>query len=440
MTRSAVALLPANKTAAASPAQVQPTRDLPAATPHPTSPAQPTSLAQPWHVEPLPAGIPAHASSVLVIDLDAIRTNYRALRMIAGNAECAGVVKADAYGLGLDAVTRALLTEGCRVFFVANIDEAWRARQLAPDATIYVLNGLFPDAAAAFADLQAQPVLGSVAEVEDWAGFCAQGGQRLPAAVHIDTGMNRLGLSPRDVHDLMQRRIFEGFELSLLMSHLANADSPGAAANAIQRQRFDSIRPLFANVPASLANSAATLLGPAFHYDLVRPGIAVYGGRALQGMQNPMKPVVRLLARIVQIRDVAVGDTVGYGQTFKAARPSRIAIVAAGYADGLPRGVTNGSIAMVPGTPLALAESIRSGVGSLAHIQGYPVPVVGRVSMDLTALDVTDVPPNVVLRGDFAEMIGRDTPVDDVAALAETIGYEVLTRLSRRSHRVYVGG
>jgi alanine racemase len=401
--------------------------------------AQPVSI-QALHVAPLPEGIPAHASSVLTIDLDAIRTNYRALRMIAGQAQCAGVIKADAYGLGLEPVLRALLLEQCRVFFVANVDEAWRTRQLAPEAVIYVLNGLFPGAASAFIDLKAQPVLGSVPEIEEWAAVCAQTGQRWPAAVHVDTGMNRLGITPREAHALQQRRGFDAIDVSLLMSHLSSADSPGSKTNAAQRHVFDQVRGLFPKVPASLANSAATLLGPAFHYDVVRPGIAVYGGRALQAVANPMKSVVRLLARIIQIREAAAGETIGYGQTFKVKRPSRIAIIAAGYADGLPRAVTNGSVMMSPGISPKVAEQARPGVGSIAHVQGFPAPIVGRVSMDLIALDVTDLPPDAVTRGAFAELIGRYTPVDDVAAYAETIGYEVLTRLSRRAHRVYLGG
>jgi alanine racemase len=395
--------------------------------------------AAPQHVDPIPDGIPAHACAAVVVDLSAVRTNYRALRMIAGRSECAGVVKADAYGLGLEPVVRALLAEGCRVFFVANIDEAWRARQLAPQATIYVLNGLFPGTVPVFTELMAQPVLGSVPEIEEWAAACTQAGQRWPAAVHVDTGMNRLGLTMREMQDLLRRQVFGSFDVSLVISHLVNADSPGSAMNARQRQRFDAARATFPNVPASLANSAGTMLGPPFHYDMVRPGIAIYGGRAMKTVQNPMKPAVRLLARIVQVREIAAGETVGYGQTFKAPRPSRIAVVAAGYADGLPRGVTNGSVTMGPGVPLSLAESVRPGVGSMAYIQGYPVPIVGRVSMDLIAIDVTEMPANKLVRGDFAELIGRNTPADDIAACAETIGYEVLTRLSRRAHRVYLG-
>ena len=391
------------------------------------------------HFLPIPKGIPAHASCAVVIDLEAIGTNFRALRMLAGRSECAGVVKADAYGLGLEPVLRVLLAEGCRVFFVANIDEAWRVRQQAPKAIIYVLNGVYSGTAPAFAELKARPVLGSAAEIDEWAAACRQAGQRWPAAVHVDTGMNRLGLTVRDLQAAQSRQAFASFDVSLVMSHLANADSPGSAMNARQRQQFDSVRAAFPNVPASLANSAGTMLGPAFHYDMVRPGIALYGGRAMKSVQNPMKPVVRLLARIIQVREIAAGESVGYGQTFQASRPSRIAIVAAGYADGLPRGMTNGSVTMALGVPLSLAESVRPGVGSMAHIQGYPVPIVGRVSMDLIAVDTTDMPASKLVRGDFAEIMGSATTVDDIAALSETIGYEVLTRLSRRAHRVYLG-
>ena len=399
-----------------------------------------TTTPLPPHVEPPPDGIPAHASAVLAIDLDAIRTNYRALRVIAGKAECAGIVKADAYGLGLEPVLRALLVEGCRVLFVANIDEAWRARQIASDAMIYVLNGLYPGTAPAFADLHAQPVLGSVAEVREWAAFARSAGRRLPAAVHVDTGMNRLGLSVREAHDLAQTQAFDAFEVSLVMSHLASADCPGSAKNAAQRQAFDAICQMLPQAPASLANSAGTLLGPSFHYDMVRPGIAVYGGAALLGMPNPMKPVVRLLARIVQVRDIAAGETVGYGQTFKARRPSRVAILAAGYADGLARGMTNGSVTIRPGISPKIAENTMAGIGPSVLVAGYPAPIVGRISMDLMAIDVTDLPPGIAERGQFAEILGFQTRIDDLAIYAETIGYELLTRLSRRCHRVYLGG
>lgn len=389
---------------------------------------QPQSASSgPLHTDPVPEGVPPHASSVLVVDLDAIRTNYRALRIIAGKAECAGVVKADGYGLGLERVVRALLTEGCRTFFVANIDEAWRTRQQAPEATIYVLNGLYPGSAPAFADLKCQPVLNSVAEAAEWAAFC--GDARRPAALHVDTGMNRLGFTLRDLQALRDRGLLERLDVSLVVSHLASGDSPGSIFNTQQRQAFEAARQLLPGVPASLANSAGTLLGPAYHLDIVRPGIAVYGGSALQGIPNPMKGVVRLLARILQVREVSAGETIGYGQSFTARHAMRLAVVAAGYADGFPRAVTGQSD---PRTPAHM--------GPRAFIDGYAAPVVGRVSMDLIALDATNVPPVHVVRGHFAEMIGAHTRIDDIATAAGTIGYEILTRLGRRSHRVYLGG
>ena len=395
-------------------------------------------IAEP-RADPALAQVPPHASSVLAVDLDALRLNYRALKTISGRAECAAVLKADAYGLGLEAVMRALLGEGARVFFVATIDEAWRARQVSADALVFVLNGLYPGAAPAFVDLAAIPVLGSRPEVEEWATFCAANGQRWPAALHVDTGMNRLGLPPAEAHALASTGALAAFDIALLMSHLACADQPGSPMNAQQRQVFEQVRAVLPPAMASLANSAGTLIGPAYHYDLVRPGIALYGGAALAGVANPMKPVVRLLGRILQVRDIAPGQSVGYGRTFVAERPCRIATVACGYADGFPRAATQGTVAIAPGMAPALALEAKPGIGPRVGVAGFGVPIVGRVSMDLLALDVTDVPPQAVQRGAFAELIGPQAPLDLLAAASDTIAYEVLVRLGRRCHRVYVG-
>ena len=394
-------------------------------TPAPNATSLPPSRqGSPYSV---PASVPPHAPAVLAIDLDALRTNYRALNSIAGQARCAGVIKADGYGLGLEPVMKALLSEGCRTFFVATLDEAWRARQVAPapaTAEIYVLGGLFPGSAPGFADLRARPVLNSLAELREWSQFCATNFTRLPAAMHIDTGMSRLGLPAAEVDALSaEAALFHSFELTLIMSHLACADEPGHVKNVGQRQQFEAMRQRLPAAPASLANSAAMLLGPAYHYDLTRPGIALYGGAALSRVPNPMKPVVRLLARILQVRDLVPGDTVGYGAAFETRRAARIATLALGYADGYSRHLSGTT--QQPG-PIAL-------------IGGYPAPIVGRISMDLITLDVTDVPAELVQRGTFAELIGSYVKIDDIAERSGTIGYEVLTRLGRRAWRVYLG-
>ena len=366
--------------------------------------------------------VPVDARAVLSIDLAAIRANWATLNRVSGRAECAGVIKADAYGLGLDEIAKALRDEGCRTFFAATLFEARRVRMVQPGATVYVLDGLMPGTEPIFSGFDLRPVLSSLLEVEDWARYCRETGRRGPAALHIDTGMSRLGLTAADVERLAgMPDLLAGFELKLVMSHLACADEPDNPKNEAQRQLFEQLRGRLPAVPASLANSGGVFLGPPYHYDLVRPGIALYGGRALEGRPNPMQPVVRLQAKILQVRACAPGETVGYGATFRTDRPSRIATVAVGYADGFLRALSGPG-----GKP-----------GPVGYIGPYSVPVVGRVSMDLVTLDVTDVPDHLAHRGAWIEVIGSRTTVDDLTDMAGTIGYELLARLGRRVHRVY---
>jgi alanine racemase len=367
--------------------------------------------------------IPPDARAVLSINLAALRTNWRTLNEASGNAECAGVIKADAYGLGLEQIAGALRDEGCKTFFGATLTEATRVRSDQPAVTVYVLDGLLPGAAAHYAGFDLRPCLSSLAEVREWAAFCDATGRRLRAALHVDTGMNRLGLPAAEVDELVSDpTIFEHFDLALVMSHLACADEPENPMNERQRKCFDELRAKLPPAPASLANSGGVFLGPAYHYDLVRPGIALYGGRALQDRPNPMQWVVRLQARILQVREVGEGEPVGYGATFTTQRPSRLATLACGYADGFLRALSGPT-----GKP-----------GPVGFIGEHPVPVVGRVSMDLITVDVTDVPPELARRGAWVEVLGARTTVDDLTDRAGTIGYELLTRLGRRVHRVYL--
>ncbi|HRD75918.1 MAG TPA: alanine racemase [Hyphomicrobiaceae bacterium] len=371
------------------------------------------------------AAIPLEARAVLTIGLKALRANWAELNRVSGRAECAGVIKADAYGLGLEEISRALTREGCRTFFTATIDEARRVRAVQPGAAIYVLDGLLPGAAPYYAGFDLRPCLSSLGEVREWAAFCRATGRRLRAAVHIDTGMNRLGLPEAEAHELAgDSTLFADFELALVMSHLACADEPANPMNACQKQTFDRLRALLPAAPASLANSGGTFLAPDYHYDLVRPGIALYGGRALEGRANPMQWVVRLAARILQVRDAPAGETVGYGASYRLERPSRIATLACGYADGFLR---------------ALSASTGQH-GPVGFIGARAVPVIGRVSMDLITVDVTDVPPGEAIRGAWIEVLGPRTTIDDLTDRAGTIGYELLTRLGRRVHRIYDDG
>ncbi len=353
------------------------------------------------------------AGAVLEIDLDALAANYEILKQRAAPAECAAVVKADAYGLGADRVGPVLAAAGCETFFVAHLSEAIALRRaLGDQASIYVLNGVLPGTETEFTAHDVRPVLNTLAQLDLWSG---------PAALHIDTGMNRLGLSPEDATALAAApRRLDAIDLRFIISHLACADEADHAMNPEQQQLFNRLRGAFAPHAASLANSSGIFLGSGYHYDLVRPGVALYGVNPTPGAVNPMRAVVRLKGRIIQVREIDTPQSVGYGATHRATGRRRIATVPVGYADGYLRSLSG------------------QGVGCLA---GVSVPIVGRVSMDLITLDVTDAPLDAAQTGMEVDLIGGggDT-VDDVAARAGTIGYEILTSLGQRYHRRYLGG
>ncbi len=360
-------------------------------------------------------------AGLLTIDLGALAANWRTLADLAAPADCAAVVKADAYGLGIAHAAPALWAAGARVFFVAVFEEGRMLRAILPGATIYVLGGLLPGLGPDFTAHDLRPVLGSLPEIAEWAAFCAARGVDLPAALHVDTGMNRLGVSVDTALALAADRAALGFTPALVMTHLACADAPDHPLTALQKSRFAQVAAAFPGVTASLANSAGTLTDASFHHDLVRPGIAMYGGTPIAG-GAPLRPVVRLEVPIIQVREAGAGESVGYGAAQCLTRPSRIAILSLGYADGFLRafGASDGS------------------PGADAIVCGRRCPLVGRVSMDLTAVDVTDVPD--AARGHMAVLLGDGIGVDELAAHGGTIGYEVLTSLGRRYRRVYVGG
>jgi alanine racemase len=361
----------------------------------------------------------------LTIDLAALKANWLALARRADPAEAAAVVKADAYGLGIERVVPALSAAGCKTFFVAILSEARRVRAVAPDATVYVLEGLAFGAAPVFRDFSLRPVLGSLDEIGHWAAYCREISQPLPAAVHIDTGMTRLGLTPGEAEEIGgDPTHFDDFRLALVMSHLACADVPDSPMNGRQLRQFQAVRRHLPEAPASLANSAGTLIGGDYRFDLVRPGVAIYGGRAIASGDNPMRPVVTVEARIIRIRDAAAGTPVGYGAVETLKRDSRLAILSAGYADGYIRA----------------AGSTDERPGADVTIKGRAAPVVGRVSMDLLAVDITDFEENSVQTGDYAELLGKQFTVDDLADRAGTIGYEVLTNLGRRFQHIVKNG
>lgn len=361
----------------------------------------------------------------LTIDGAAIVANRRSVAArVGGNVEVAGVVKADAYGTGAAEAARLLAADGCRTFFVAHVGEGVALRAALGEGgrdrtRIFVLNGLLPGTETTLSAHGLAPVLGSIPEIEDWAAFGRDAGVALPCAIHVDTGMNRHGLDLAEARALAARPdLVEASGAELVMSHLACADEPKHPLNGLQLERFRAIRPLFPTLAASLANSAGVHLGPAWHFDLVRPGVALYGGAIRTGLASPMKPVVTLEATILQVRDGRPGESVGYGARQTLKRASRLAVLSVGYADGFHR----------------LASGADERAGGRGFLHGRPVPIVGRISMDLMVVDVTDVPQ--AARGDVVELIGPHVTLQEVAKAMGTIDYEVLTALGRRYERI----
>lgn len=357
-------------------------------------------------------------AGLLRIDLGALVANYALIADQVAPAKVAGVVKADAYGLGAVPVACALIGAGCRHLCVAHLGEAAELKpHIQQDIPIFVLNGLQPGAELDCVTVGAVPVLNSLAQIDGWASTARALGRVLPGVLQLDSGMARLGLSEEELAKLRaEPDRLDGIALQLVMSHLACADEPGSDYNSHQRALFDKLAAQFPDVPRSLDNSGGALHSDVGHGDLVRAGIALYGG-APHGSPNPMRAVVSLDAYIIQIRTVPAGGGVGYGLTHQCAQSSKVATISVGYADGWPRAL--------------------SGCGS-AYIGGVRVPIIGRVSMDSMALDVTAIPDNLLHPGAPVELIGPHQTIDDVAAQAGTISYEILTRLGRRFARDYV--
>jgi alanine racemase len=362
----------------------------------------------------------AASGALLTIDLDALCANWRTLRSRLSGAACAGVVKGDAYGLGAERVAPALYAAGCRHFFVAHLEEAIRLQPHLPAAAeLFVLHGVPPGAERECVARAIVPVLNSLQQLDAYAKL-ARATHQLPAILQLDSGMSRLGLSADEVGVLANDpQRLNGVQLRYVMSHLACAEQPQHPANDAQRERFDALRALLPAAPASLANSSGIFLGARFQHDLVRPGAALYGIAPVAGAPNPMQPVVRLQGRVIQTRRVDAGTGVGYGLTWQAARPTRLATVSVGYADGFLRSLS----------PRAVA-----------HLDGVALPLVGTVSMDTITLDISALPESALPPGSLVDLIGGQQTVDAVAARAGTIGYEILTSLGQRYARHYIGG
>jgi len=372
----------------------------------------------------------------LTIDLGRLKTNYRVICEQLNGVEAAAVVKADGYGLGAVEVSRALTEQGCRRFFVAQLAEAEQLRQAlgdrhAPqgrrfpgdrqaleDIEIQVLSGALDGTTDDLIELSVIPVLNSLEQIDRWAGAAKQRQQKLRATIHLDTGMNRTGLGANETAVLLDEPWrLDPLEVVHVMSHLASADIADSPQSAQQLRRFEAHRRCLSTGTASLANSAGIFLGPAYHFDLARPGVALYGGNPCAGSGNPMRQVVSVTAPILQVRSVGPGDAVGYGATRSFDRPGRVATVPVGYADGYFRAASNAGV---------------------AYLGSVPVPVVGRVSMDLITLDVSAVAESELRCGAEVELIGDRAPIDEVAQRAGTIPHEVLAALGTRYRRCYV--
>ncbi|MCZ6641626.1 MAG: alanine racemase [Gammaproteobacteria bacterium] len=343
-------------------------------------------------------------SGRLRVNLAALADNYATFQSVSEAHAVAAVVKANAYGLGLEAVSRHLHQSGCRTFFVATAAEGSELRGYLEDVEIYVFEGVRAETAQLLATARLRPVINHTTQLEAWRPHA-----NLPIAVHVDTGMERLGF-PRTVGS----GSFRGFEIALLLTHLACADTPEHELNLLQIERFAAVRVEFPGIPVSIGNSAGVLMGQDFQGDMGRPGIGLYGGNPFSDRHNPMKVVATLEEQILQLRTVSAGASVGYGATYTSPDDRVMAVLGLGYADGVPR--------------------ILSNRGYVSLGCGSRCPIRGRISMDLTIIDVTD---NEVHEGDWVELLGEDVSLDEVAGWADTVPYEILTGLGPRIPRIY---
>lgn len=362
----------------------------------------------------------APTGAIAEIDLGALRANYHLLNEKTAPHRCAAVVKANAYGLGCEAVAQALWEEGATRFFVATIEEGMALRKVLPNAYIGVFYGIGSREDALLAiENKLQPSLNSLGQLELWRGIAQERGNALPASLHVDTGMTRLGLSHADAEQVAAKpELLQGVELQWLMSHLSCAGSPEQPLNLQQLKRFEAVQALFPQVPTSFANSSGIFLGQGYHGQLPRPGAALYGiNPTPYAPLNPMQTVVTFKAPILQIRTLSSDESVGYGATYQAEKGARLATVGCGYADSLIRHMSN---------------------ASRAYVAGSYVPVAGIVSMDLTVIDISSLPEKAIQAGDMVEFVGENLPVDDVAESVGTISYELFTSIGGRVKRNYI--
>ena len=358
----------------------------------------------------------------MLVDLAALAGNYRAIASSTA-AEVAAVVKADGYGLGVPGLANALYAAGCRTFFTAFGHEAVELRRMLGDVEIFVLMPSAGDEAHLLHEHRLIPCLFDLEGVDRWIGGVPAQGARARVALHVETGIHRLGLDGEELAALLgddARR--SRLEVTLLMSHLACADEPAAPANHHQLDRFRAIRDAFPGTRASLANSAGTFLGSDYHFDLVRPGIALYGHdpHYAHTTSPRVRPIATLEARLGRIATVGPGESVGYGGVATCDVARRIGVLLAGYADGIPRALYQ------PGRRFEVV------------VAGYRAPLFGTVSMDMVTVDLSGVPEDAVGVGAWVEIFGPNAPIEQVAEQAGTIPYEILTGIGPRVERIYV--
>ncbi|MEZ5691125.1 MAG: alanine racemase [Rickettsiales bacterium] len=352
-------------------------------------------------------------SATLNINLSALAANYNLLKERHSKNNVAAVVKADAYGLGVREISLRLQKEGCEDFFVATLDEAIELRNILPLANIGVFQGILAGEKEEYIKHNLIPVLNILSQLNDFI-WIIENNQNIKPIIHIDTGMTRLGLSQSDLSYPALQTFREESSVTI-MSHLACADNPEHPKNNEQLQRFKQAVGFFNNTKTSLANSAGIFLDKEFHFDMARVGCALYGISPSVG-GNPMRHVATLTAPILQIRELDRDESIGYGATVSLAKGKKIAIAALGYADGYFRNLGN------KGT---------------VHIAGHKAPVIGRVSMDMVAIDLSEVPISMINYDSVVEFINENYSVNDLAADSGTIGYEVFTHIGNRVKRVY---
>jgi alanine racemase len=361
--------------------------------------------------------VPPHITSVLEIDTAAIVHNYRTLRQLLPNRQCGAVLKADAYGFGLQATAPLLHHQGCQHFFIAHIEEGISLRKYLKTPSIYVLSGLLPNTEDYLIEHALTPILNDFQMVKNWAKKSQQVGKKLGCAIHIDTGMRRNGFDTPDLDKLFASpHLLENLDIQFIMSHLVSSHDPYDPLNNQQQTLFDKLRAKFPQTKASLADTGGIYLPPAFHYDLIRPGKGLFGLFTPPEGAVPLQPCLRLLGRILQLRTASKGESVGYGATHTLTRPSKLATIGVGFADGY---------------------DLRFSNNAFVSFGEFKAPVVGRISMDYTVIDVTDAPESLCYVGGWAELVNPTTTLDTLAKSINTISRELSTGFTARVTRVY---